>query len=395
MHLNGTLSKQALWERINPEAVTFFKAILAELLASKAAISHSIAKMPSVGRILVQDATLIGMHPRLAALFPATSNQHGHAGAGLKLQATLELISGTALDLSLTPYLRNDQTASADILPLIKKGDLLIRDLGYLVTGVLDQIQQRGAHFLSRYMSGRVLRRRDDEGGEAIDLVKYLQRHAPEVGNQVDLDVVLGKGYRGATQLPCRLVAQRVPLAVENTRLRKAHKDDERRGRKRSKQVLKLQRWEIYITSLHRSEADAGKICELYRLRWRIEIVFKALKSYTPAMKLASHASNANHVQVLIIGWLCLMVVATRTGSFALAIGSQKGGHLTPNCLSLLKVIPKTFQLMALIFFQACASDLITLLDRWMKQVEYHDRYEKRSKRQNMANLLEQALELT
>lgn len=116
----------------------------------------------------------------------------------------------------------------------------MIRDLGSLVPGVLDQIQQRGAHFLSRYMSGRVLRRRDDEGGEPIDLVKYLQRHAPEVGDQVDLDVVLGKGYRGATQLPCRLVGRRLPLAVENTRLRKAHKNDERRGRERSKRASKL-----------------------------------------------------------------------------------------------------------------------------------------------------------
>jgi IS4 transposase len=43
-------------------------------------------------------------------------------------------------------------------------------------------------------------------------------------------------------------------------------------------QYLELLGWSIYITTITKEIADSTKIYKLYRLRWRIEIIFKAWK---------------------------------------------------------------------------------------------------------------------
>jgi hypothetical protein len=395
LHFDQTVSKQALWERVGPEAVEMFKELLGTLLCSRATGSGSLSAIPGVRRILIQDSSLITLDEELAHRFPASANQHGHQGAGLRLQAVMDLISGQALDLAVGPYGRNDQTAALDILSLVQPGDLVIRDLGYLVAQSLEQITRCGAHFLSRHLVSRVLHHTSENGAGRIDLLEYLRRHAPLQGEQIDLDVVVGSGQKGASRLPCRLVARRLPQSAINARLRKAHQDEKRRNRKFPKRYLELLAWETYLTSLPRSEVDVAKIVQLYRLRWRIEIIFKALKSYTPGMKLARHRSNPYHLQVMVLAWLCLVVLATRTGSFALAVASDAGSGLAPNCLSLLKTAARVFQLMGVLLFMACAPDPNVLIERWKRQMTYHDQYERRNNRKNMAQLLDQALELS
>lgn len=396
LHSDETISKSALWERINPEAVEFYKSVLVGLIASQVGTAGKlIAGLDGICRIVVHDSSLINLHRRLAEHFPSTSNQHGLVNAGLRLQAVFDLIAGEALDLSLTPYRRQDQTASSDILRLVEKGDLILRDLGYLVPKVLEQIVERGAHYISRHLSKQLISHRPEEGGGVIDLLRYLRRHAPAAGDFVDLTVQLGSGQKGVARLETRLVARRLPESVVNSRLRKAHQEEKRLSKRFSASHLALMGWEIYLTSLSGDQASVAKVAALYRLRWRIEIIFKALKSYTPGMKLASHCSNANHVQVLIIAWLCLVVMAARTGSFTLATQANGGGSLAPNCLSLLKVIPKVFRMIAMLLFVACAPGMKVLMDRWFRQIQYHDRYEPRKKRTNMAVAISQALALT
>ena len=245
-----------------------------------------------------------------------------------------------------------------DILPLVRAGDLVIRDLGYLVADTLQEISRIGAYFLSRHLGKRVLHHVAEHGGQEIDLLGHLRRHAPHKGDCVDLDVIVGSGQHGAVRLESRLVARRLPQAVVDARLRKAHLEEKRRGKKFTKLRLDLLGWETSLTNLPRAEADVAKVAAIYRLRWRIEIVFKALKSYTPGPGLAAHCSNANHIQVLVIAWLCLVVLAMRTGGFALAVPKGAGGPLAPNCLRLLKVIPKVFQFLGLILFTAYSPDL-------------------------------------
>lgn len=126
-----TISKTGLWERVGPEAVEFFKSILAQMLRDRRhAPGYAIPAIPTIRRIIVEDSAILNLDPRLVGQFPATSNQHA-AGAGLRFQAAFDLISGEPIRADLTEYKRVDQAASGDIISLLREGDLLIRDLGY------------------------------------------------------------------------------------------------------------------------------------------------------------------------------------------------------------------------------------------------------------------------
>ena len=393
-----TISKQALWERVDTEAVDLFKVVLEELLKSKGFTDHADVAPPGIRRIIVEDSSKIDLPDRLAEKFPASSNQKGHKGAGLRLQGAFELLGGKALRVDFTEYYRQDTTAAHDILPLLQRGDLVVRDLGYLVHDALNGIVEKGAHFLSRYKTGRKLYHRDDDGNcdSEIDLIKYLRRHAPDSGDHIDIDIVLGKiGSRKAPQVKCRLVAARLPDEVVAERLRKVCQEEKRRGKKKSAEAKALLGWTILITSLERDEVSMEKLIKIYELRWRVEIIFKSLKSCTPLDAIARHRSNPEHLQTLLYGWLSLVVLAIKSGAFALMKETAgKVRKLVPNPMSLLKTMPKVFEMLRMVLFMSSAPNLEELLARWLAQSEYHDRYETRDKRTNMARMTAEALEI-
>lgn len=385
-----TISKPALWERFNPASVEFLKGVLAEMIASpKHSPGRELPAIPMVGRIIVEDSTIVNLDARHSGGCPAGANQHG-AGAALRFQAAFDLVTGDAIRLDLTSYKRVDQRAACDVIGELGPGDLLLRDLGYYTHAAFLATVARGAHYLSRHLAARAIYHRP-EGGEKLDLLGYLRKHAPEPGDTVDIDVTVGSGQQGGKKFPGRLVARRVPAAVEAGRLRRLGLEEKRLNKKYSAAHRKMQGWDIYITSLPRDGVGAGKIFEIYPLRWRVEIIFKACKSYTGLREIGAHRSNIHHVKTMLYAWLCLLVLATETGAFALA--AERAGELRGNYLSLLKVVPKVFGLLGGLLSAGCAP-AAQIIRRWAKQIAYHDRYERRNKRRNMATMLEETLGL-
>ena len=61
--------------------------------------------------------------------------------------------------------------------------------------------------------------------------------------------------------------------------MRAARKEAKSDGRQIQPGTLIAAEWVILVTSLAVSDYPAAKVLELYRLRWRIEIAFKRLKS--------------------------------------------------------------------------------------------------------------------
>lgn len=387
-----TISKTALWERVGEEAVVFLRSVLAQLVRECVLPSKPmLPTLSGVGRIIVEDSCALALDPRHVGDHPACGNQHADC-AGMRLQAAFDLLTGDPLRLELTKYRRNDQRASGDILELLRPRDLLVRDLGYFSGKSFAAILEKQAYYLTRYFSGTTLCHAEKERGGRIDLLQHLSKHAPAPGDIVDLDVVVGSGQKGVPRFEGRLVARRVPKPVEAKRLRRLGEQERHRKKKFNKTHRKLQGWEIYITSLPREQVTAAKIFAIYPLRWRIEIIFKACKSHSALNDLGLHRSNINHVQALLHTWLCALVLATRTGAFALATEGES--HVPrPNCLSLLKVVSKVFVLLSELMSATCAP-FSEIMDRWRCQTNYHDRYELRRKRKNMTELLAAALEL-
>jgi Transposase DDE domain len=389
-----TISKPALWERVGPEAVCFLRSVLAEMIKECVQPRRDrLPALPTVTRVIVEDSAILNLDERLADIYPAVTNQHA-TGAGVRLQAAFDLITGDPLRLDLTSYKRNDQSATGNIIPLLRPGDLLLRDLGFFAYLSFAAIVGQGADYLSRLLGNCVLHHAGQGGadGARIDLSRYLGEHAPRPGDIVDIDVVVGSGQKDSPRLASRLVACRVPKAVEEKRLRRLGQAEKRRGEKYSAAHRRLLGWAIYITSLSREDVPAKKILQIYPMRWRIEIIFKACKSHTALRAIAAHRSNVYHVKAMLYAWVCALVLATAAKAFALAVANC-AGELRPNYLSLLKVVPKVFALLRDMISMSCAPPA-EIMGRWSCQMDYHDRYEPRKKRSNMAAMLGDVLEL-
>jgi IS4 transposase len=297
---NQTLSKQAMAKRCGPAAVAFVRSILEFLLGTLITPAARVpAALQSFGRVIIQDSTTLALHPKLASAFPGSRNQSQKASASLKIQVFYDLLSQRCLRFGLTAFTTNDQKASPLILSLARRGDLIIRDLGYMVLGVLAKAHDRGIYFLSRWRNGIMLL--DPSNGAPIDLLAELRRRG-----SWDTPVLLGQKER----LPARLVAIALPPPVAAERRRKALANRDRRLRP-SQERLALLDWEIFITNVPPEIWTAQTVSDTYRLRWRIEIVFKAWKSH---FRLGNFTNgSASQAQLAVYGhllWISLFETA-------------------------------------------------------------------------------------
>lgn len=117
------------------------------------------------------------------------------------------------------------------------------------------------------------------EGGDLIvrplDLIKVLKT-ATECGV---LDRPIAIARNGAEPMALRLVAIRKPEEARNATMAKARRKAAKNGSKIVPQTLVAAEWLILVTSLPKEPGTLRDIGALYRLRWRIEIAFKHLKS--------------------------------------------------------------------------------------------------------------------
>jgi Transposase DDE domain len=152
-------------------------------------------------------------------------------------------------------------------------GEIRLADRAYLQPERMARLIKAGADFVIRagWKGARWL----DGKGHALDLIAEL-RKVRERG-LLDRPIWI-KPKRGAP-LALRLVAvKKPPQAAEEAR-RKARRSAKKGGHQLSKQTLEAADWVILITSLTPDDFTAEDVLALYRLRWRIELGFKRLKS--------------------------------------------------------------------------------------------------------------------
>lgn len=287
-------SKQAFWKKVNEECVVFFKSVL-ELLIQKR-YKHmdiqSIKNSATFKRVIVQDSTIIKLPLRLFSVFSGVSNAH-KAVCNARIQCVYELLSGSFLHFSIDPYSKNDRAAASELE--IQDGDLVLRDRGY---STYDEFQRHikakadciyRHNFKSLYL--------DPDTYKPIDLKKLLVSKG-----QLDIQVCLNNKERTKV----RLIAEPVDEQVANQRRRKAKKD--MKGHRPSKDILFLMSWSIFITTIPAEKANFKKIMKIYSLRWKIEIIFKIMKSHMCLTKL--HNVSFNQLQVLLIARFIVMTLS-------------------------------------------------------------------------------------
>jgi hypothetical protein len=288
-------TKQAFHERLGLSLQDFLLGIATALLGQLGLPIKNRGWFRAFRRVLVHDSTLEPLPADLAHLFPGPANGRKRRYASLKIQFVCDLLSGQTLQLSLSGFTRNDQAAAPDILKILRRGDLLLRDLGYFVLKVFQRIMLKGAFFLSRYRHGTNLY--DPQTQAPLDLSRLLRP-----GQSLDRQVLLG-----AEKIPVRLVALPVPEAVANQRRRQARANRDRRLNP-SPQRLYLLAWNIFVTNVPRSVWPMEALQPIYRLRWRIEIIFKAWKSHLGLRQLNCRTAPLLCLSVLTKLLFCTLV---------------------------------------------------------------------------------------
>ena len=274
---NSTVSKQAIEERMGPETTNMVKMALEEelrksLLKQRHPDRQSVQKFKS---IKIEDSTTINLPDELSFAFSGNVSK-GKKKSQIKIHALFNLSHHAFQFMDLHGFTRNDQSLAAQALTCLEPGDLLLRDMGFLVLGVLDRIDKLGAYFISRKKSKiKVL---DPETGQEIDLLKILRKK-----KTIDKIVLVSKEQK----IKMRLVIVPLPSDQAAERRRKARRDRDKRLN-HNQEYYELLGYMIFITNIPPSCCNTQEIKMLYGLRWQIEIIFKAWKSCFSIDKLIS-----------------------------------------------------------------------------------------------------------
>jgi IS4 transposase len=112
-----------------------------------------------------------------------------------------------------------------------------------------------------------------DASRQPIDLHKELR----EADERIDRQTWIA--CKGGSPLALRLIAARKSVIAAQAARRQARRQGRKSGYTPSRKTLNAAGWIILVTSLPADEFSTDDVLELYRLRWRIELGFKRLKS--------------------------------------------------------------------------------------------------------------------
>lgn len=363
------LAKQSLWERLNAGAVEFLQHLLGRVIGARIqAPGRAVPPaLQAFTRVLIQDSTTLKLTKKLAAIFPGSHNQCGCQNGQLKIQTVFDLLRQRFVSFGLSGFTRNDQAAAHDVVPLLQPGDLVLRDLGYLVLASFQAIHAAGAFFLSRLRADLTLR--DPRTGRPLDLLAQLQRCG-----HLDQPV-----WVGPQRMPARLVAIPLPAAVAAERRRKAKANRDRRCKPNARS-LQLLGWALFLTNVPRKVCAARTVAEIYGLRWRIETIFKAWKSHFRLTEVPT-GSRCQLLAVIYARLLFITVLAqVASGNWL----TRRTGPPTPSG-SLLKLAALMGDYFAILCFETWH---IRVGEALLVQLDYHGRYDRRARENFVAKLM-------
>ena len=288
----ASCSRQSVYQRINGKCVRYLSSVAYALVANHSEAASKVCRKWGVKRILTEDSTFQRMHNSNAANFPGHGNKQG-VTSGFKADLIYDLLSGKPLSQKLSGGTEQDKTLGKRIIKMLRKGDLVLRDMGYFSSDIFTQIQNKSAHWLSRLPANIKVSTMD---GKPLEKLLKSRKNT-----QLDMIVRVGDAA-----LECRLVAVRADdkLAAKRRRNRRGASKG-----KPSQQSIMRDGWHILLTSLDETHT-AKELFEIYRLRWNIEVRFKAWKQAINMKSLFCRASNFHHQEALIYAALIFQLIA-------------------------------------------------------------------------------------
>lgn len=186
------------------------------------------------------------------------------SGGQWRLHASYDPGAGRFTDLRLTPA----SVSEAAERTRLAGGDVLIMDRGYARVRNFNAILGSGGAFITR-LGWRSLAVRS-ETGAAFDIIGNLPDGAEPVEHSVRV---------GGVDRALRLVMQRLPEDKAASSQRRVARRSARSGHQMDPRTALAAGCLMLLTSLPASDQPAGRVLELYRARWQVELSFKRLKT--------------------------------------------------------------------------------------------------------------------
>ena len=290
------VTTQAVEQRFTNRLAEFlealFRSAVRQAIGARTALAPLLERFPAV---LILDSSTVTLPDALRDRYRGCGGSHGSGQAALKLQVRWDLRSGaldavaieSGRDCDYKTSLQSDRPAP---------GSLRIADLGYFDTEVLERLDDQQAFWISRLQFGTSVFSRD---GQRLALLDWL---AGQRGPFVDRRVLIGT----ERQVPCRVVAWRVPQEVANRRRQKLIAETRRKdGRVPSRERLAWCDWTILVTNVGEELLTPREVAILYRARWQIELLFKRWKS----LGLIAELSGSTEARQMVRLWSRLLAV--------------------------------------------------------------------------------------
>ena len=304
------VTPQAIEQRHTSKLLVFFEQLFRQAVQVVVGSDKALAKvLERFSSVIILDSTSITVPDSLKDKFRGCGGTYGGGKAGFKLQTELDLRSGALSHIQIEEGCSPDSATTRQQVAW-PAGLLRITDLGFFCVAVFSALVNAGAHFLSRlqFRTGVFLC-----NGELIeDTLCWLSRQR---GPFVDVPILLGM----TEQLPCRLLAWRLPPEQANRRRQKLKRESQSKyGKQPGAARLAWCDWTILVTSVPPDMLSLKEALILYRARWQIELLFKRWKSQDKVAVL----SGSTEVRQMVRVWARLLAALVQHW---LVIGSAWG----------------------------------------------------------------------
>jgi Transposase DDE domain len=158
-----------------------------------------------------------------------------------------------------------------DRIPVVP-GEIRIADRVHLQPDRIANVLRDGGDIVLRAAWKNA--RWQQENGDPFDLLSAFRN---SMEGRIDQPVWIGRKQGPALAL--RLIAIRKSEDAAAESRRKARRQAQKDGYQLSQKTLAAADWFILVTSLKAAEFSTDEVLALYRLRWRVELGFKRLKS--------------------------------------------------------------------------------------------------------------------
>jgi hypothetical protein len=306
------ITKQSLNERFNQYALVFLKNALEKLLQNQVSLNRLAVASEHFNRILIKDSVCFQIDESLKDLYEGSGGSG--SDAAVRIQFEYDVLNGVVNDLSVNAFNHQDATDSLATIEKTQTGDLVIRDLAYMNLEVLKRLIEKLVIFICRVNPTTKIYELIKGNYEELNfdnIKRYMIKHQLSC---LEKQVYLSLRYK----LKVRLMIYLLPDEVVNERLRKAQRNNNKKGRSQiSKEYRARAHFNLFITNGAKDVIPIDKVYLFYKLRWQIELMFKIWKSLCnidKVKKVKRHRLECyiySRLIFIVFAWQIIWIIAT------------------------------------------------------------------------------------